>query len=400
MNPTSKLSAVEAGRQKLTRLESFLREDPDNAMLQADAFQVALQCGEWDRARVLLKSAQLRQPGDPAWALREGDFWLAQQRYPEARAVLEGLAMLAEPGSELLHVVFQNLGHVDYCQGDYDACVSRIKPLMDGAGEAPTGKKLNAALQQLWLRALHRHADIERAFEWTLEAEREGRLHSAAAGVAALVAVDHGRFKDAQRWAELARASLDAPGLELLVAQASLALAGGDADRARQFADQALELNPQDGRSWSARAFADLLRNDLDAAAESFKQALTFMPEHVETWHGQGWSHVLRQDLRAAQGSFQSALALDRDFAESHGNLAVVLALRQDAQAAREHIGIAQRLDPNESSSRYAEAILSGEVRDPDAVQRLAQRMLGARAAPLGGTLGDLLPTRGGKTKG
>jgi Flp pilus assembly protein TadD len=399
MNPPSKQGVIEAARQKLTRLEGFLREDPDNAMLQVDVFNVALQCGEWERARNLLRSAQAAQPGDPGWALRESDFWLAQQRYGEARTVLEGLVLLAAPGSGLLDAVTQNLAFVDFRQADYAACVARIDPLVGGS-RAHAGKPQNPTLQQLWIRALHRLGHVERACEWTLGAERAGSLHPEAAGVGALVAVDHGSFVDAQRWVKLAQAGHDAPGMELLVAQASLALAANDAAGARQFADQALSLNPEDGRSWSVRAFASLLQGDIDTAAEDFRQALTFMPEHIETWHGQGWTQVLRRDLMAAQSSFDSALALDLNFAESHGSLAVVLALRKQAETAHEHIAAAKRLDGNGASSLYAEALLSGKAHDVDAVQRLARQMLGDRAAPLGGALNDWLPSGRGPNKG
>jgi Flp pilus assembly protein TadD len=121
------------------------------------------------------------------------------------------------------------------------------------------------------------------------------------------------------------------------------------------------------------------------------RPALTFIPAHIGTWHGQGWAQVLRRDLAAARRSFQAALELDRNFAESHGALAVVLALEQQEQAARKHIELAKRLDVEGLSARYAEAVLTGEAQDTQAVQRLAQRLLGGRKAPLGGAMRDWL---------
>lgn len=398
MSAESKQAKLEADRKRLERLEGFLREDPDNSVLRGDAFQVALQCGEWERARAFLTQGQAKQPGDPAWALREGDFWLAQQRYSEARTVLEGLAVLAEPGSPLEKVVIQNLAFVDFRQADYASCVARVESLVTGPSQVTSAS--NVSLHQLWVRALHRIGEIEKACAWVAEAERDGRLDPATAGVASLAAIDHEDFAAAQRWAKMALSSQEPPTMEVLVAQASLALAGQDAQTAQQFADQALNINQEDGRAWSARAFADLLKGDLDAAVHDFERALTFMPEHIGTWHGQGWAQVLRRDLPAARVSFEAALALDRNFAESHGGLAVVLALQRQVQAAREHINLAQRLDRNGLSSRYAEAILSGEAQDAQAVQRLAQRLLGGRKAPFGGQMTDWLPRGGDKTEG
>ena len=397
MSAESNQIRLEADRRQLERLEGYLRQDPENSVLQGDVFQLALQCGEWERARTILSHAQAREPGNPAWALREGDFWLAQQRYAEARTVMERLAVLAEPGSPFQDVVTQNLGFIDFREADYASCIARIEPLMM---VERAGVKDSASLQQLWVRAMHRHAEVARACEWAAQAERDGSLHPAAAGVASLAAVDNDEFASAQRWAQLASASEESPSLELLVTQASLALAARDADAAQHFAAQALHLNPEDGRAWSARGFADLLRGDFEGATEDFKRALTFMPEHIGSWHGQGWAQLLRRDLAAAQASFESALALDRNFAESHGGLAVVLALRQQSEAAREHIDVAQRLDRSGLSSRYAEAILSGEAHDAQALRRLAERLLGGRKAPLGGQMSDWLPGGAHKSQG
>ncbi|HSW18711.1 MAG TPA: tetratricopeptide repeat protein, partial [Ramlibacter sp.] len=115
-------------------------------------------------------------------------------------------------------------------------------------------------------------------------------------------------------------------------------------------------------------------------------------PSHIGTWHGLGWTQLLLQDLDGARASFETALELDRNFAENHGGLAVILALQKQAQAAREHIELAQRLDRANLSSRYAQALLSGEAQDTQAIQRLAQRLLGGRKAPLGGQMSDWLP--------
>jgi tetratricopeptide (TPR) repeat protein len=390
MNAHSNRADFEAARRKLDRLESFLGHDPDNSMLQADAFRVALECGEWERADAVLRRAQAAQPGDPAWALREADFLLAQQRYPEAKALLERLASLAEPGSAFGKVVIQNLAFIDFRQADYAACVARLEPFTSAPSDAVVGG-INGSLQQLWLRALHRHGEIARACEWTAAAEQAGLLDPAAAGVASLAAIDAEDFASAERWAKLALVSPPPPSIEVLITRASLALAARDPGGAREFADRALALNREDGRAWSARAFANMLQGDLDAAQQDFGQALTFMPGHIGTWHGQGWAQVLRRDLAAARRSFQTALELDRNFAESHGALAVVFALQQQGQAAREHVELAKRLDVEGLAARYAEAILSGEAQDGQAVQRLARRLLGGRKAPLGGAMRDWL---------
>jgi len=387
-DPTSTLQ--QEALRRLDRLEGFLRQDPDNARLLVDAFEAALFCREWQRADAHLRHAQAKQPGDAGWALREGDFWLAQQRYDEARSVLEHLASQAQPGTPLASVVAHNLAFIDFQLGAYPACIARLEPWVTAPPQP--GDASTSALQQLWLRALHRAGELTRAMVWAAQAEQAGGLDPMAAGIAALIAIDEEDFAAAQRWCRAAQAGQQAPTLELRVAQATLALAGGDAQAAQQWADQALQLHPRDGRAWSARAFGSLLAGDLASAARDFEQALAYMSDHIGTWHGQGWTHVLRRDLPAAQASFESALALDRNFAESHGGLAVALALQKQASAATQHIELAERLDRGNLSSGYARAILSGKAQDAQAVQQLARRLLGGRKAPLGGQMADWLP--------
>jgi Flp pilus assembly protein TadD len=108
------------------------------------------------------------------------------------------------------------------------------------------------------------------------------------------------------------------------------------------------------------------------------------LPDHIGTWHGLGWSQLIQRQMSSARNSFEMALALDRNFAESHGGLAVVLALENNAQGARESAERALRLDPANLSGRFAQAILQGEVSNPQAFESLARRLLSGQAAPAG----------------
>jgi tetratricopeptide (TPR) repeat protein len=227
---------------------------------------------------------------------------------------------------------------------------------------------------------------------WARQAEQQGSLDVQAAGIASLIAIDASDFAAAQRWSvgSLSEGSPAEHPVESLVTQASIALAARDAVRAVQFADAALQRQPGDGRAWSTRGFAALLANDLSAAHTAFVKAVSAMAQHIGTWHGLGWTQILQGDLDGARSSFDTALALDRNFAESHGGLAVVLAMQSQRQAAQEHAELALRLDKANLSGRYAQALLSGEVKDAKDVQRFARRLLGGRVGPLGEDMGDI----------
>lgn len=399
-DPTASLAPH---RQRLARLEGFLLEDPSNNALLVDAFETALSCGEWERARAFLEQGLALSVERDAWRLRGGDFWLAQQRYPEAREVLQRLGQAPDLPAGLESVLLHNLAFVDWRLGHPADCIARLAPTLEGLpgkSHAPGQHSASAAiatraLQQLWLQALHHDGQLARAMTWVRQAEDRHELDPRAAAVASLIALDASDFAAAQRWSAVSPggALWQEQPVEALVTQASLALAARDVKRAIELADAAVALRPDDGRAWSARGLAALLAGDLEAARTAFVRALSTMARHVGTWQGLGWTQILLGDLPAARISFDAALALDRNFAESHGGLAVVLALQQLREEAESHAALALRLDKANVSGRYASALLSGEVEEASDLQRLARHLLGGRAAPLGGDMADWLPS-------
>lgn len=357
----------------LERLEGYLREDPSNPGLLAECFQAALQCAQWERAAFHLAHARALLPGNLAWALREGDLLLAQGHHERAAEVLGGLQALSGTPPEFADAVLHNLAWIAFQAGRYQACTDQLAGRMQDMPRAAP-----VALARLWLRALHHTGQVEQAVAWAVAAQERGWLPAAAAGVASLAALDADQLPLAGRWAAsaLQQSVPDAPPIEALVTQSSLALARQDAAQAIAMARRALQISPRDGRAWSAHAFADLLAGDLPAALAHFDNALATMPGHIGTWHGRAWAQLLSSDLPAAQRSFTTALELDRNFAESHGGLAVALALQGLAEEARQHIERALCLDASNLSGRYAQAIVGGEIQDLESFQALARRLL------------------------
>uniref|UniRef100_UPI00037FB6E4 tetratricopeptide repeat protein n=1 Tax=Cupriavidus sp. UYPR2.512 TaxID=1080187 RepID=UPI00037FB6E4 len=211
-----------------------------------------------------------------------------------------------------------------------------------------------------------------------------------ALGVASLMALDGGRLAEARVWSERALEA-NPDQIEALVSRGSLALGDQQTRIARASFERALTVNALDGRSWSGLAFANMLEQRLDLALEAFQRAVANMTGHIGTWIGLGWCQFLRRDVSAARDAFERALHLDRNFAESHGALAVALAAQGLRAEAEIEIDIALRLDRTSLSARYAQGILSGEVDDPQAFLRLAQRVLSQHRGPRGGGEGASL---------
>lgn len=367
-------SATTDPLQRLGRLEGYLREDPSNAGLLVECFEAALECAEWERAAFHLRHAQALQPDNLAWALREGDLWLAQGHRERAAKVLGRLQALSGTPLEFTDAVLHNLAWIAFQAGQYQACADQLANRMQDMRNA-----VPAALACLWLRTLHHAGQVEQAVAWAAVADEQGWLPAAAAGIASLAALDADQLQLAGQWAARAlqqSTPADPPPIEAQVTQSSLALARQDAVQARAHARSALQISPRDGRAWSAHALADLLAGNLPTALAHFDNALATMPDHIGTWHGKAWAQLLSSDPLGAQRSFSIALDLNRNFAESHGGLAVALALQGQRHDAQQHIELALRLDASNLSGRYAQAVLSGEIHDLESFHALARRLL------------------------
>ncbi|MET3448211.1 tetratricopeptide repeat protein [Ralstonia sp. 1138] len=357
--------------QRLANLQTYLKADPENAQLRADIFDAALEAGDFELAQQQLEAVLDKGRAQASWLHRQAVLFLARKDYPAAQSLLEDLVVA---GTDDV-AVQTNLAYALFVQGEIEAARNRLEPIVISAGES-----MQPALA-LWLRCQHHLAQLDdglRRFDDYVAA------HPASAevfGVASLMALDAGRQEDAQAWSALALGQ-NAHQLEALAVQGTLALGRQDTAGAQTVFELALAIHPTDGRSWSGLAFTYLLEQRLDLAHQAFQNAVRYLPKHIGTWIGLGWCEFMRRNLPAAHEAFASALALDRNFGESHGSLAVVLVAEGERTEAAREIGLALGLDKTCLSARYAQAMLSGEVNDPAAFRRLAQRVLAQHRGP------------------
>jgi tetratricopeptide (TPR) repeat protein len=377
----------EAAAARLGRLEHYLLQDPNNVPLLEDAYSAAFDAGEWDRARFHLRHAVALGASGNIWVFRESRLDMATRQWADARGRLEALLAAPDLAPDARDAVIHDLAFVAFREGDFVRAREILAPMLEPVDASPAP----AAMQMLWLRTLHHAGDLEGAIDWARSRLASGALTPEGAGVASLAAIDLGHLELAQGWADTA---LKANGelLEALVSRGTIALARFESDKARATLARALMIHPEDGRTWSALGFVDLLEQKLPKAAYDFHQAIRFMPEHVGTWNGLGWTSILERQFTAAASAFERAIELDRNFGESHGGLAVAYANLGRKEEAEDAIARATGLDKTSLAAQYAKAILSGEVRDAQSIQRLAARLLGRRAAPAGGVIADWLP--------
>lgn len=354
---------------RATRLSGYLREDPRNPGLLAEACDAALAAGLHALAGQHMDTAEALGLDPAAWTFRRARSCIAQRKLEDAERLLAQLLEAQDRNPGIAH----DLAYVRLLQGAFDAARALLAPWIIGA--EPAEPDMLEALQVLWLRAAHRLDDLDAAWEWIQRQHAMGHLQPAACGVASLLALDLGRFDDARSLAEraLAQRPLQA---EALVTRGSLALADRNTLRATHLLEQALQCNPEDGRTWSALGLCSLQAQDWPLAQARFERALQAMPAHVGTWHALGWSRLLQQDTQGALEAFRRALDLDRNFAESHGALGLALAVGGQRAEAEAHLQAARRLDPANVTGRYAQALLAGEAGDLERLLVLADRLL------------------------
>ncbi|HWW08335.1 hypothetical protein [Collimonas sp.] len=371
------------GSKRLDRLLSFLHSDPQNETLRADVFEQAFDVGNEEVAEQLI-AVGLELGRDPnAWRFREARLRMAQRRFEEAEDLLTRLKQQMEPQPAISH----NLAFIAALRGDYQACFEELLPWTS----KDPAVEVDPSIQTLWLKSLHHLSKLELALQWAEQRRALGKLTPAAIGVASLIAIDADQTVKAKELADQALAAGDG-SLEALLARAAVALAERDTTRAHQYLQQAMQRAPDNGRCWSTLGLAQMLDMDITTARQSLQKAVTLMPGHIGTWHSLGWACLVDKDIDAAQQAFEAAMQLDRNFGESHGALAIIAALRGQRTSAIEQIRRATGLDKNSLSAGYAQAVLNGEIADPQSLQNAMHGLLSSRIAPMGEPLLDLLP--------
>ena len=358
---------------------SYLTHDPNNQGLLLEAFDLALALGQGATAQGYAQTALMNLPADLYWQLRLANSYLAQAQWETAQTLLVDVLAQTPFDPAIARVAETNLGYIAFEQKQYTHCVDVLRSYLQ---DTQNLTDISLFTQKIWLRALHRTQAFDLALSWVQALAAQAPLNPSLAGIAALIALDSNNLSLAKIW--LAQAQGEGLPIEAHVAQAAIHLIERNAPAARQSAQAALHLNPQEGRAWSLVGFSYLAQSALDLARQHFEQAIQHLTAHIGTWHGLGWTALMQGDLALAKQSFEAALALNRNFAESHGALAVVLALQKQVTSAEAEIERALRLDKQNLSGRYAQAILSGQAGDAVYLQKLARRLLENRTGPGG----------------
>jgi hypothetical protein len=128
-NPALKTPAGPLDR--LDRLETYLRDDPQNLVLLADAFETALRAGAIERAEFHLRHGLALKQEPEAWAAREAHWLLAQHRFAEASAVLARLQAAADQPVERQAMVAHDLAYIALREGRHAEGAATLQPWLE-----------------------------------------------------------------------------------------------------------------------------------------------------------------------------------------------------------------------------------------------------------------------------
>lgn len=377
--------------QRLDRLAAYLKEDPGNPALLADACEAAIASGQHGRAQEYIETAERLALDRAEWVFRGARLAIARRDLAHAALLLESLLESGGPHPVVAH----DLAYVRLLSGDLEGARDLLAAWVDPAAADGLPPAQQQALQVLWLRAQHRLQAVDAAVEWVRARHEAGALQPAAQGVASLIAYDAGELDLARDLAAAALAA-DPAQVEALVASGSLALEAGDTALAARYLQGALQRNPDDGRTWSALGFTSLQAMDLPSAQAQLERAVSTMADHAETWQALGWTRLLQGDREGALAALRQALDLDRGQADSHAALALALVMGGEAAQAETHLSEAERLDPDNAMARYARGLAAGHGVDPDMAQSLVRSLLG-QAGGAGLPLQAMLRSLAGK---
>ncbi|NRR31449.1 tetratricopeptide repeat protein [Oxalobacteraceae bacterium] len=364
---------------KLQRSEGYLAADPGNPELMALVIDLSLSLGQVERAEKHAAAALAQLPNDAFFQSRMGNVLIASKQWAQAEQLFAGL-LAQHPDVNLAY----NLAYAQVWQGRHADAYATMAPFAKLLDLAP-------AAVTLMVRALHHMGELDQAI--ALVAAQIDRCQGDPVFLAAasVVYLDAGQLEEAEHLSVLSLESGHKRPLEALVVGGSLALARTDTAAAAKQFEEALALNPTEGRSWSGLGMASLLKRDLPGARAQLEKAVQYLPGHIGTWHTLGWTQIFQGDLAGAEQVFRQALALDRNFGDSHGGLAVVQAMQGARELAEASIARALGLDPQSLSARYAQMVLAGQTEDPVKFRALAMRLLASRQGAFGQNLAEIV---------
>lgn len=366
------------------RLAMFAK-DPQNRRLRGDCVELAIKEKQYDIALQIADKAVDQDKSDEQARFERASALMGLHRFDDALVELRALSQSSDPSPAVL----QNIGLCNYLLGNFSAARAPLEAIYH-QGVRSTD------LFRLLISTMHHLGDISSALKIADEASEFAGSSDTLAGILGLFYLDASQPQKAAKWS--AKSLMQNPdSLDGLVVQGTLRAGSFDLKSARQHFERALSIAPNTGRAWIGLSLISMATSDFDLARTQAEQAVKFMPGHVGSWHVLAWIHLVQGRLDEAQSVFEHALGLSRNFSESHGGLAAIAALRGDSKTAQKLAEIAERLDPNCLSAKFARSTLQKNDGDVIGAKATLFAALSGLSAPDSGAFGRIISKLMGK---
>ena len=366
---------------RIDRLLEFLKADPENPSLLADAAKAALEDGRFGLTSALVARYAAKATPPPMLVNLAGLAAMGEARFADAASCFQTAYAASAGDPDLAY----NLAWARAAQADWAGANDVLDE--DAAAATPAAARLK-------VQVLHHLGRLADALEWGRRlAERHPTDHLLMGALSA-VAVDAEDIVLAEAFArrgESAPESQATLGMLLLEQNRS-------ADAAAYF-DAALISQPNTGRALLGQGLERLMSGDAATAVGPLDQAAVIFGDHLGSWLAAGWAHLISGDLTVARARFETALALDAAFAETQGAMAVVAALEGRTDAARRHAQVALRLDRQCLSALLARSLLLEAVGQHQAADQIRKTAMDIPLGPSGQTIAQALLTFGARRK-
>lgn len=337
-----------ASRQQdaIERYESYLKADPENALLWISLGDLQHQAGHLERAAACYEKCLDLDDNNAVARGRLANVMLTQHRFVEAETAFRQLIEAGEaPEPALSH----NLGLALYYQRRWREALDAFRQAKaDGLREPKTLAYI--------VYCLHHCAETAEA----LEAAREWLQAAPSAdteGYIAMLEMDHGDMQSAYQHATSVLAQNPA-NPDAGVVAGTWMVEQQQVDRAIHHFRQVIDTEPDNPRGWQGLGLAYLYQQDFAKAIDALNKTLLLMPGNETTLVILGWAQLANKDAVTAERTFRKALESDRNFGEAHGGLAVALVFQNRLEPAREEIKLAMRLDPQGFGAVFANSVL------------------------------------------
>ena len=349
------MSAPSNDVSRFRRLMGFLKSDPDNLALLADAAEAAAEEGETQAASELIARYAALAPLPPSLLNLGGVVAMQEKRFGDAAA---SFAALREAGEDAPVIRF-NLAWALAMAEDYEAALL----LLDDETIA-AGPRAGALKVQL----LHRFERLDEALGCGEALAILYPNDQSLMGALASAALDAEQVDLARLYA--GRAGTNHDGLATM---GLLLLDENRIDESAALFERILAADAANPRALLGSGLGQLARGDTGAAADRLDAAAARFGDHLGSWIAAGWAHYIRGDLATSRARFETALGLDDNFAETHGALAVLDLVEGNRDSARRRAEIALRLDRNCFAAALATSMIlesegktkaAGKVRD------------------------------------